>query len=294
MSRHATSQNTVGEEPEPGVLYLVPTPLGHLGDLSPRAAHILGHVDKLAAEDTRVTRKLLARLDVHPELVSCHEHNEEGRASQICGWLADGLRVGLVSDAGTPLVSDPGYRVVQAVLADGHRVCALPGPVAATTALSVSGLPPDRFTFVGFLPKKPKSKADALLELQALPWTMVFYSACHELLRDLAAIEHHLGDRQVCASRDLTKRGERHWRGTASVVQAELRTLERISGEWTVVVEGAAPAPVQEGVDDAADALIGALLAAGLGARAVRDVVADHTGLGRKLVYDRVLERNRD
>ncbi len=282
---------SVGEEPEAGVLYLVPTPLGHLGDLSPRARHVLTTVDTVLAEDTRVSRKLLSHIDAHPELVSCHDHNEAARAAALCDWLAAGRRVALVSDAGTPLVSDPGYRVVCAVLDAGHRVCALPGPVAATTALAASGLPPDRFLFAGFLPKKPKARREALAALAPSPETLLFYVSCHELKRVLDDMEAVLGDRRVSASRDLSKRGERHWRGPVGTVRAALDTLDRVTGEWTVVVAGAAPVDAAPaGLRDETRRLIARLHAAGLGARAVRDIVAEHEGVSKKLVYQAVLE----
>lgn len=289
------SRPSVGEEPEAGVLYVVPTPLGHLGDLSPRAAHILGSVDTVLAEDTRVSRKLLSHLGAHPELLSCHDHNEQARAGALVGWLAEGRRVALVSDAGTPLVSDPGFRVVQAVIAAGQRVCALPGPVAATTALCASGLPPDRFLFAGFLPKKASARREALGALADESATLLFYVSCHELKKVLADMETVLGDRACSASRDLSKRGERHWRGPLSAVREELGDLGRITGEWTVVVGGAAPAEqaASSGLAPALVRLVERLHAAGLGARTIRDIVAEHGDVPKKLVYQAVLDLDR-
>lgn len=289
------SRPSVGEEPEAGVLYVVPTPLGHLGDLSPRAAHILRSVDTVLAEDTRVSRKLLSHLGAHPELLSCHDHNEQARAGALVDWLAEGRRVALVSDAGTPLVSDPGFRVVQAVIAAGHRVCALPGPVAATTALCASGLPPDRFLFAGFLPKKASARRDVLAGLAPETATLLFYVSCHDLKKVLADMETVLGNRPCSASRDLSKRGEQHWRGPLAAVRADLAELGRITGEWTVVV-GGAPEVVEArdaGLAPPLERLVARLHAAGLGARAIRDIVAEHGGVSKKLVYQAVLDLDR-
>ncbi len=281
----AASKATVGEEPEGGVLYVVPTPLGHRGDLSPRAAHILGTVELLLCEDTRVTRKLLAELDARPELHACHDHNERQRVGEVVAWLEAGRTVALVSDAGTPLVSDPGYAVVQGVLAADHRVIALPGPVAATTALSASGLAPDRFTFAGFPPRKPKERTAWLEALADRPDTLLFYCSCHRISDDLAAMRAVFADRAACASRDLTKRGELHLRGTLSEVLAELAGWDRITGEWTVCVAGAEAVAAADGLSPETTALIEGMVTAGMSPRAVRDLVVAATGASKKEVY---------
>lgn len=289
----ASSRATVGVEPEDGVLYLVPTPLGHRGDLSPRAAHILSSVDVLLCEDTRVTRKLLAALGARPELVSCHDHNERKRAATVVQWLADGRKVALVSDAGTPLVSDPGFVVVQEVVSAGLRVIALPGPVAATTALAASGLPPDRFSFVGFLPRKKRDQSALLQSVVDRPDTLVFYCSCHRLGDDLAALCAALGDRPAAAARDLTKRGELHLRGVLSKLVAQVGAMGRVTGEWTVCVHGAAQVAVVSGLDDPTRALVDRMVAAGMSPRSVRDLVTAATGASKKLVYQAALEASR-
>ena len=284
-----TGRSTVGEEPEAGVLYLVPTPLGHRGDLSPRAAHILQTVDVLLCEDTRVTRKLLAGLDGRPELVSCHDHNERQRVDAVVEWLTAPRTVALVSDAGTPLVSDPGFGLVQGVLDAGLRVLALPGPVAATTALAASGLPPDRFTFSGFLPRKKKALHAVLDERRDRPETAIFYCSCHRLAADLRALHAAWGDRPACASRDLTKRGELHLRGTLASIQAELASWDRVTGEWTVCVGGQPAVDAEPGLSEAVHALVAEMVGAGMSPRAVRDLVAEATGAPRKLLYTAAL-----
>lgn len=283
------------EEPVPGVLYLVPTPLGHLGDLSPRAQKLLRGVELLLCEDTRVSRRLLAHLDAHPKLLSCHSHNERGRAQQAVALLRAGRRLALVSDAGTPVVSDPGESVVDAVLDAGLPVCALPGPCAATTALSASGLPAARFLFLGFLPRAKPERAAAIAALRADPATLLLYESPHRLLELAAALVEGLGaDRRCCFSQNLSKRSERHLRGPLGEVCAALRAAhaeQPLAGEWTVVVEGApagaAPAPTVEGAR--VSALIQGLRGAGLGARAARDLVAAAFGLGKKEAYALIL-----
>lgn len=288
--RPAPGAATVGQEPEAGVLYIVPTPLGHLGDLSPRAAHILGNIDVLLAEDTRVTRKLLTAAGLRAELQSCHDHNERQRVTEVSRWLQEGRRVALVSDAGTPLVSDPGYAVVRGLLDAGHRVVALPGPVAATTALCASGLPPDRFSFVGFLPRKRKEVDQLLQSVRERPDTLLFYCSCHRLGDDLAALQTGLGDRRASASRDLSKRGELHVRGTLSEVREKVDALDRITGEWTVCVEGAPDTPsTAPEVPAVATPLAHAMLRGGLEPRAVRDLLVEALGLPKKVAYELVL-----
>ena len=281
---------TVGEEPEAGVLYVVPTPLGHLGDLSPRASHILRHTDVLLAEDTRVSRKLLSRIEARPRLVSCHDHNERARVVEVVRWLSEGERVALVSDAGTPLVSDPGFCVVQGVLAAGIRVVALPGPVAALTALSGSGLAPDRFSFVGFVPRKKKAAAALLSDVVNRPDTLLFYCSCHRLRADLAQLQSVLGDREAVAARDLTKRGELYLRGKLSELGSELAGWSKVTGEWTVCVAGAVTTEAPAELSADVLALIEAMVGAGMEARRVRDLVQAATGVPKKLAYRAVLD----
>jgi len=290
LMRADDTKATVGTEPETGVLYVVPTPLGHLGDLSPRAAHILRETDVLLAEDTRVSRKLLSRIEARPRLVSCHDHNERARVSEVVRWLEDGQKVALVSDAGTPLVSDPGFAVVQGVVAAGLRVVALPGPVAALTALSGSGLAPDRFSFVGFLPRKKKAVTELLDEVADRSDTLLFYCSCHRLVADLGLLEGVLGDRQAVAARDLTKRGELYLRGALTELQAELRGWGKVTGEWTVCVVGAEREEASTGLSDEVLALIEAMVAAGIEPRRVRDLVQSATGIPKKLAYKAVLD----
>jgi 16S rRNA (cytidine1402-2'-O)-methyltransferase len=276
-------------EPSPGVLYLVPTPIGNLGDLSPRARAVLAAVDLVAAEDTRVTRKLLSWMGASPELWSCHDHNEGDRAAQLVGALKAGRRVALVSDAGTPLISDPGHRVVQEVVAAGFLVVPLPGPVAAVAALSGSGLPVDRFAFLGFLPRQDKARAELLAWVGAWPLTLAFYASPHRLGDELSALAAAFGDRPAALARDLSKRGERFWRGPLPALAAEVGEWDEIGGEWVVMV-GPAPDEAPAGLPAAALRLVTALRAEGVGPRRVRDLVAEAFDLPRREVYAAALE----
>ena len=203
----------------PGTLYLVATPIGNLEDITLRALRILREAGLVACEDTRQTRKLLDHYGIHKPTVSYHEHNEAVRAPELIETLASGVSVALVSDAGTPLVSDPGYRLVTHAIAKGIRVESLPGPSAALAALAASGLPTDEFHFGGFLPPRSAQRRKTLQRLKDEPATLVFYEAPHRLLDTLADIEEVLGPRPVVVARELTKLHEEFLRGTA----AELR-----------------------------------------------------------------------
>ena len=284
-----------GAEPLPGVLYLVPTPLGHLGDLSPRARAVLSGVELLLCEDTRVSRRLTAHLGAHPRLLSCHAHNERGRSRQVVELLAAGRRMALVSDAGTPLISDPGNSVVQAVLDAGLPVCALPGPCAALTALSASGLSATRFTFIGFLPRSKADRRDALTALRAETATLLVYESPHRLLDTLDDLCSSLGaERAASLAHNLTKRTERHLRGALGGLRDTLResaASNPIAGEWCLVISGAPPTTEAPAAPEQATVLrlASALIAAGLGAKDARGVVQATFGISKNEAYTAVL-----
>jgi 16S rRNA (cytidine1402-2'-O)-methyltransferase len=272
-----------------GTLYLVPTPLGDERDLSPRAVEVLRAVDLIAAEDTRITLRLLQHFNISKRLLSYHDHNERERAPYLVEQLKAGSNIALVSDAGTPLVSDPGFRVVQAALAAEVPIVALPGPCAAVTALAASGLPSDRFSFVGFLPRDSGPRRAELERWRDRAETLIFYEPPHRLVEMLRDAREIFGDRRVALAFNLTKEHERVTRGTITEALADLEARERVAGEITVVIAGAADA------DDAerwrrADLLIARLLAAGLAPSAVRDVVAEVFDLPKRAVYQRVLD----
>jgi 16S rRNA (cytidine1402-2'-O)-methyltransferase len=227
-----------------GVLTLVGTPIGNLGDVTPAALAALRGADVICAEDTRRTRKLLTAHGIRPRrLTSIRARNEEREAARVVRWVAEGRAVAYVTDAGMPAVSDPGERLVRAVLAAGGRVATAPGPDAATAALALSGLPADSWAFEGFLPLKGQARDERLAAIAAGPRTTVVYEAPHRLARTLADLASHAGpDRAVAVANDLTKRFERVWRGPLGRVAAELAATEP-RGEFVVVISPAGPAP---------------------------------------------------
>ncbi len=283
----------------PGTLYLVATPIGNPADLSPRARSILDSVHVIAAEDTRIARTLFQRTGLSAagqgrgerSLLSYHDHNEEGRTPQLLERLENGDDIALISDAGTPLVSDPGFTLLRAALDAGISVVPIPGPCAAVTALSVAGLPPDRFAVLGFPPRKGGNRRAWFDELKQLPLTLVFYESPHRIVGTLEDALQVLGDRPAALARSLTKDDEEVLRGSLSELIARLRqrleTQERIYGELTVVVSGGEKVPASQ---EAVDRAIRRLLAEGLSVKQVRDVVADLYELPRREVYQRVLE----
>ena len=225
--------------PETGPrLVLVTTPIGNMGDMTARAWAVLREADAIACEDTRVTRRLLEQGGITDKrLIACHDHNEQASAGGIVKLIKDGATVALVSDAGTPAISDPGYRVVQAVVEAGLEVSAAPGASSVIMALSISGLPTDRFTFIGFPPRK-SGKRKALFETYAmLPASLILMESPQRLAETLADARAVLGDRRAALTLELTKRFERVWRGTLSELEARLSDPPK--GEAVLVIEGA-------------------------------------------------------
>lgn len=218
------------------MLYIVATPIGNLADISPRAVQTLREAAWIACEDTRQTRKLLEHFSIPARTVSYHEHNEAERSEELLRRLEAGESVALVSDAGTPLISDPGYRLVKKAVGRGIPVVPIPGPTAAMAALSASGLETDRFYFGGFLPRKSGERRRMLERLKGLDATLIFHEAPHRLLeclRDVAAV---LGDCQVVVARELTKVHEEFLRGTPAQVCAELKRRGNVRGEITLLI----------------------------------------------------------
>ncbi len=270
---------------EPTTLYVVATPLGNLGDLSHRAEAILRTVPVVAAEDTRRIRGLLSHLDAHPKVLSFHAHSPERRRDALLEILADGRDVALVTDAGTPGVSDPGESLVEAVRAAGLRVVPIPGPSAVTTALSASGLPADRYLFLGFIPRKGRERERLLQQAGASPWTVVLYEApprLADLLTDLSRVAG--ADRPAVVARELTKLYEEFRAGTLAELAAYYEASEP-RGELTVVVagrpEGASPAETPP--DAGAHAV--RLLAAGLSRKDAVQQLVQELGIPRNEAY---------
>jgi len=220
-----------------GILYVVSTPIGNLDDITLRALRTLRDVDLIAAEDTRRTRKLLSRFDIHTPLVSYFEHNEFKRMDKLLSHLKGGKDIALVSDAGTPGISDPGYRLIQEAIKRGVPVIPIPGPSAAIAALSVAGLPTDSFTFIGFLPKKGGKRKKLLDKMADSSWTSILYESPHRLMKTLGELLAACGDRQIVVTRELTKAFEEVIRGAISEV-IDILKGRRIKGEITIVLAG--------------------------------------------------------
>jgi len=269
-----------------GVLYVVATPIGNLGDITYRAIEVLRSVDSVACEDTRQTRKLLEHYGVEKPTLSYHEHNEAERTAELIARLAGGETIALVSDAGMPLVSDPGYRLVRAAVEAGIEIHPIPGPSAALTALAAAGLPTDAFHFAGFLPPKPGQRRKALEALGGEAATLIFYEAPHRILESLEAIEQTLGPRPVVVARELTKLHEEFLRGTAEEIRSRLAARDSIKGEFTILV-GKSDRPVADDrpVEDAVEALI----RLGMPRMDAIKQVARERGLSKREVYDQLL-----
>ncbi|PTS90247.1 16S rRNA (cytidine(1402)-2'-O)-methyltransferase [Sphingomonas sp. HMWF008] len=266
-------------------LYIVATPIGNLGDLSPRAAHILSHAAVIAVEDSRVTGKLLNHIGVKRPMTPYHDHNaEEVRPGLIARMGVEA--VALVSDAGTPLISDPGYKLVRDARAAGHTVWTIPGPCAAVAALTLAGLPTDRFLFLGFLPSKAQARTAAIAEVAGIRATLVLYESGPRLAATLGALAEGLGDREAAVTREITKHFEEAVTGTLSELAARY-TDAPPKGEIVLVI--APPgAPEAASAADADAALAEALTRLSTGQAASE--VAKALGVDRKALYARALE----
>jgi 16S rRNA (cytidine1402-2'-O)-methyltransferase len=241
----------------PGVLYLVATPIGNLEDITYRAVRILSEADLIACEDTRQSRKLLDHYGIAKPTVSYHEHNEAERAEDLAARLRGGAVIALITDAGMPLVSDPGYRLVRVALDSGIAVVPIPGASAALTALAASGLPTDAFHFGGFLPHKPGQRVKALEAIADQQATVIFYEAPHRIVEALEAVEQVLGARPIVVARELTKLHEEFLRGTAAEVRATLAGRDSVKGEITLLIAKALePEPDDTPVPEAVEALV--------------------------------------
>lgn len=270
----------------PGQLILCATPIGNLGDAPPRLANTLAEVEVIFAEDTRRSGVLLKHLGVKGRVRSYHAGNESSQSKVLEGLLAAGGTVALMTDAGTPAISDPGMSAVAAARRAGSVVTLVAGPSAVTAALAVSGLPSERFVFEGFLPRKGRSRRQRLDDLVSDPRTVVFFVAPHHLLEDVNDLHKSLGDRKVCVARELTKSFEEVWWGTLSEAVTEWTEREP-QGEFTLVVGGGTQPPI-----DLASAVNDARAAIEQGtpmAQAVKEVAAA-TGVGRRKLYEAVLK----
>ncbi|MFZ9975097.1 MAG: 16S rRNA (cytidine(1402)-2'-O)-methyltransferase [Vulcanococcus sp.] len=276
-------------EPAAGVLYLVGTPIGNLNDLSPRARHVLGGVDRIACEDTRHSGLMLHNLGLRSgespaRLVSFHEHNQTSRIPELLEALEAGEAIAVISDAGLPGISDPGEALVAAVRAAGRTVICVPGPCAVTTALVSSGLPAGRFCFEGFLPPKATQRRSRLKELAQEPRTLVLFEAPHRLLQLLEDLLAELGDRPIAVTRELTKRHEQHVGPSVSAALEHFRQTPP-QGEFTIVLGGAQAAASQPRSDDELQQALSALVASGLSRSDAARQLAQETGMARRELY---------
>ncbi|MEA2118365.1 16S rRNA (cytidine(1402)-2'-O)-methyltransferase [Halovibrio sp. HP20-50] len=272
-------------EHNPGTLYVVATPIGNLDDLTARAARVLGQVARVAAEDTRHSGRLLAHLGLNKPMLSLHEHNEAHRVEALDSYLAAGEDIALISDAGTPLISDPGFVLVRELRARKRNIVPIPGPCALITALSGAGLPTDRFVFAGFLPAKSGAKRQALENWKTREETVVFYESPHRIVATLEALQEQMAGREVVLARELTKTFETFLQGTPESLLLQLSAdPNQARGEFVVIVAGAPPVEQGEHQDISAQALLEALLSEGVGVKQSAAIAARMLG-GRKQAW---------
>jgi 16S rRNA (cytidine1402-2'-O)-methyltransferase len=268
-------------------LYIVATPIGNLGDISERAIEILKQVDLIAAEDTRHSGTLLQRFGINSKVCAYHEHNEEKATEQLIQQIQNGESIALISDAGTPLINDPGYKLVVAAHDNSIKVVPIPGPSAIITALSASGLPTNRFTYEGYLPAKSEARKKRLQELLSESRTLVFYEAPHRIVESLKIMQEIFGaERRVTVARELTKQFEQIVRDNLSAINESLESGEiKIKGEFVVIVEGAQ----ETTVSDAEALRINQILAEKLSPKDAAKLTAKITGKKKNEVYQLTL-----
>jgi 16S rRNA (cytidine1402-2'-O)-methyltransferase len=275
------------------MLYVIATPIGNLEDITLRALRLLGEVDLIACEDTRHTRKLLTHYQIITPTISYHEHNERERATELITRMKNGAKVALVTDAGTPLVSDPGFHLLSEAIQQGITIVPIPGATAFVTALMAAGLPSAEFLFIGFLPAKATARRSKLRELASLQTLLIFYEAPHRLIATLEAILEELGNRRCVVARELTKLHEEFLRGTMAEVLKELRGRD-IKGEFVLLI-----APLDETEKCAslttsvsiADAVAELMRTEGLDSRQALKQVARQRGISKSEAYRQLLQQ---
>ena len=292
--------STADPTPQPGTLYLVATPIGNLEDVSRRALQVLGEVDLILAEDTRRTRKLLSRYEIHTQVRAFHEHNEDAQAPDFVASMATGAQLALVSDAGTPAISDPGYPLIRAAIEAGIAVVPIPGPSAVLAALAASGLPTARFLFAGYLPRKRSARQTALRGLQDEPGTLIFLESPRRVAAALADAAEVLGERPVAVARELTKIHEEFLRGSLSEI-ADVLAERTLRGELTLCI-GGAPRSATTPAGDRADATelpglqerFEMLLGRGLARNEAVKMIVRETGIPRQEAYKALIVGDED
>lgn len=272
-----------------GILYIVATPIGNLEDITLRAIRILKQAAVIAAEDTRRTKKLLDRYGIETPLTSYHDHNKEEKAPLLVAKLLEGHDVALVSDAGTPGISDPGYYLIRLTIGHGLRAAPVPGPAAAVAALSVSGLPTDRFAFEGFLPSRHSRRLKRLYELADDERTLIFYEAPHRIISTIEDMLAAFGNRKAVVTRELTKMHEEVIRLNLSDMAIRLKEGS-VKGEFTIIVQGAAKEPGKEEAPDLKEYLKDLMLHRGLSKKEAVAAAAEELGLPKKAVYQESLK----
>lgn len=276
---------------QPSTLYVVATPIGNLGDMVPRAIEILQAVDCIAAEDTRHSGKLLAHFGVQTQTVAYHDFSDDSKVQYLLGRLQQGENIALISDAGTPLISDPGYRLVHEARALGIRICPIPGPCALVAALSASGLPSNRFAFEGFPPAKNGARMQWFSRLKAESRTLIFYESTHRIVESLKNLAEVFGaDRRLVLAREITKTFETFLDGP---VQNVIETLERDSnqqrGEFVIMVEGVPEAEEVDASETQARAMLGIMLEEGLSVKQASSLAAKICGVKKNPLYQHAL-----
>ncbi|HEX8456186.1 MAG TPA: 16S rRNA (cytidine(1402)-2'-O)-methyltransferase [Pyrinomonadaceae bacterium] len=286
MSEHTTTTATGS-----GTLYLVATPIGNLEDITGRALRVLREVEVIACEDTRHTRTLLTHFSIQTKTISYHEHNERERAAELAARLSAGASVALVSDAGTPGINDPGFRLVRACIERGIRIVPVPGATAFVSALIASGLATDEFYFAGFLPPRSSARRLRLAALVDTPATLIFYEAPHRIAAALADARDILGEREAAVARELTKLHEEIARGRLSELAARFSAPSSARGEMVVVIDRHRIAEAATGAEAAPDlaARVAALEGEGLDHRAALKRAARELGLSRDEAYRRLV-----
>jgi 16S rRNA (cytidine1402-2'-O)-methyltransferase len=274
----------------PGTLYLVATPIGNLADITHRALQVLRDVDLIACEDTRHTRKLLQHYGIDTRTISYHEHNEQQRAAELTELLKQGSDVAVVSDAGTPAISDPGFRLIRAAVDSGIIVVPVPGPSALVSALIAAALPTDQFFFGGFLPARSSARRARFDELRSVPGTLIFYEAPHRLATSLRDAHEVLGEREAVVARELTKLHEEIRRGRLSELAEHYSTVEQPRGEIVLLIDRTVLDAVSEGAQPSSVArLVAQFETDGLDHRAALKKAARELGLSRAEAYRRLL-----
>ncbi|WP_029408034.1 16S rRNA (cytidine(1402)-2'-O)-methyltransferase [Thiomicrorhabdus sp. Milos-T2] len=276
-----------------GTLYVVATPIGNLADITRRAVETLEKVDWVAAEDTRHSKPLLQALGINQTLISLHEHNELQRSEQLLAKLKNGENGALISDAGTPLINDPGYYLVKLLRDEGVDVVPLPGPSAVITALSAAGLPTDRFTYEGFLPARASKRLACLENLAAEVRTLVFYESPHRMMDCLQSMLTAFGnEREIVVARELTKKFEQFISGSLKEVYGYFEdNSDKVRGEFVLMLKGAPEQPHSgEAASIEQDKMIQVMLKQALPVKQISEIIAELTGQKKKPIYQRVLE----